>query len=150
MSTVVEWLALGVSVGSAAVAWLAYRRSSKTEARLLVIEESRERDRILEARKAVLVARITREPSNRPIALYLEVENKGLAPAHDICITLDGGTLFGHPAVVKTGEEVTHVWPQSAFRYRLAPHSSAPLPRGISLTWSDDSGEPGKYETTLT
>lgn len=158
---VVSILALVVSV-------LAWVTSWRTQKRQVEIEEAREQDRVLQARKAILVARIVREQraesrttlefgrrdthSSTTYSTYfhLEIENKGMAPARDISVALDGGPLCDHPSYVPEQPEVRLVGPQSAFRYELAPSFAARLPSAISIRWSDDSGEPGKYETTLT
>jgi hypothetical protein len=90
-----------------------------------------------------------REPTVHPTSFYLEVENKGLAPARDISITLDGAPLFEHAAMMKDQEEVTSVGGFSSFRYELY-HPSCPHPRSVTIAWTDESGEPGHYKTTLT
>ena len=143
--------AVAVSFVSVVVSLIALRKSSTTQRRLLEIEEKREHDRVSETRRARFVARIVREPGqNRTPNFYLEIENLGQSPAHDIDVSLDGAPVLKHPTMLQRTEEVQQVGPQSSFRYMLAPHSSARLPQSIQIAWADDSGERGKYETTLT
>jgi len=141
--------ACAVSVLALVVSILAWVTSWRTQKRQVAIEDARELDRIAQTRKAQLVARIVREPPVHPTSFYLEVENKGTALARDVSITLDRTPVLGHAALMEGQEEVTCVGRLSLFRYGLyAP--SCPYPRSIRITWSDDSGEPGLYETTLT
>jgi len=145
--------AVAVSVISVVVSVIALRKSSRTQRRLLEIEERREQDRLSETRKARFVARIVSEepsPGRKTKNFYLEIENLGQSPAHDIDASLDDGPVLDHPTMLQRTKAVRQVGPQSSFRYMLAPHSSARLPQSIKIAWQDDSGEPGHYETTLT
>ncbi|MCH9034329.1 MAG: hypothetical protein IID42_07475 [Planctomycetes bacterium] len=144
--------AVVVSTVAVIVSVVALRKSNKTQRRLLEIEEQREQDRISVTRKARVVARIVREePSSgrKTTSFYLEIENLGQSPAHDIDVSLDDGPVLKHPTMLQKTEEVRQVGPHSSFRYMLAPHSSARLPQSIKIAWEDDSGEPSHYETTL-
>lgn len=145
--------AVAVSLVSVVVAVVALRKSSRTQRRLLEIEEQREQDRVSETRKARLVAQIVREepaPGQKTRNFYLEITNLGQSPAHDIDVSLDDGSVLDHPTMLQRTEEVRQVGSKSSFRYMLAPHMSARLPQNIKIAWQDDSGEPGHYETTLT
>ena len=70
--------------------------------------------------------------------------------ARDIDVVLDGNPVLEHPAVPRGQPEVRQVGCLSGFNYLLAPPFKNPFPRVAEITWSDDSGEPGSYRTTLT
>jgi hypothetical protein len=162
MRTVLDWFddsgnaalaAVVVSFVSVIVSVVALRKSSTTQRRLLEIEEQREQDRVTETRKARFVARIVREdpsPGRKTKNYYLEIENLGQSPAHDIEIELDNGPLFDHPTMLKGTNEVREVGPHSSFRYMLVPTLSTRPPQSITIGWDDDSGDRGIYRTTLT
>lgn len=142
-----------VSFASVVVAVIALRKSNRTQKRLLEIEEQREQDRVSETRKARLVAEIVREefplsPSSK--RTFLEIENLGQSEAREIDVALDNGPATAHPTMLRRTEEIRHVGPQSSFRYTLAPDNATPLPKNVVIEWSDDSGERGRYESTLT
>jgi hypothetical protein len=137
-------IAVIVSVAARITSW-------RTQKWQVAIEQARERDRLKQTRKALLVAKIIREPGrNDSTDWYLEIENRGAAAAGDIAIMLDGASLGQHRAVLRRKEEVRHVGALWSFRYRLCLSSSARLPQHIGITWADGSGERGDYEFTLT
>lgn len=141
-----------LSITAIIVSILAFRKSLKTQNRLVDIEEAREKDRLAEKNKANLTAKITKEELRRSSTsrihwqYHLVVENKGLSEARDIRIWLDGKQVSDHPAFVKDQEEIFIVGPQSQFKY----HIVKPFPSGIAIAWSDDSGEVSSYRSSLT
>jgi heme exporter protein D len=142
--------AFAVALGSLVVAMVDLVKSSRTQKRLLTIEEQRERDRLAETQKARLTARIVKEPSrNRTPNYYLEIANNGEGEAREIRVTLDGAPVMEHRSVVMTGTDITQIGVRSSARYMLAPTQAIRLPRTVELAWVDDSGEPGHYRTTL-
>ena len=152
MSTVIAWVSLAVSVGVAV--WV-HRRQHGLQARMVALEEAREKDRLLEQTKARLTAQLESEVlaqrrHESPRRHFLRIENKGLSEARDIDVVLDGNPVLEHPAVPRGQPEVRQVGSLSGFNYLLAPPFKNPFPRVAEITWSDDSGEPGSYRTTLT
>jgi len=143
MSDAVAWIGLGVSVASVGVAIWALLSSRKAgqrahgiDKRLLQIEEAREQDRIQGQARAVLCARIYRNP-DMGRRLELRVENQGDGEAHDVNVTLDDQPVLSHPSVGNpsirhvNSQEVRQVGPHSHFQYILAVNSSTPCPREI-------------------
>ena len=130
------------------------KQNSDLQKRLLALEESRENDRIRERAKASLVADTLRGDGSGP-AWRLEVENKGRAEAREITVLLDGQAILNHPGVERAtrqglNDELRHLPSGARFRYVLAPTRQCRPPWELHITWTDDSGEPGAYQTTLT
>ena len=143
--------AFAMALGSLVVAMVALVKSSRTQKRLLTIEEQRERDRLAETKKARLTARITEQPSG-PGGWngYLQIINEGKGEAREIQISLDGVPAMEHRSILKQQSPIRQVGPQSAARYVLDSAIGVPLPREVEMRWTDDSGEQGRYRTTLT
>jgi len=145
-----------LSVIAIIVSILAFRKSLKTQNRLVDIEEVREKDRLAEKNKANLTAKIIKEalPRSGSIKIdtnyYLQIENKGSSEARDVKVVLDGKPLLEHPTILKNIEEITQVGPNTDFRYLLVLSMQGRPPSNIEIEWEDDSGEPGNYSTTLT
>lgn len=142
-----------LSVLAISVSLVAWFTSWKTQRRQVQIEERRERERSVQKQKAALIAKVVREPGSRHpqySSYFLAIENLGLAEARDISATLDGKDVMEHPVIAGGQQETRQLGPQSAFRYVMAPSISTPTHFAISIAWSDDSGEPGSYRTTLT
>ncbi len=148
IAAVVSAIAIGVSI------WT-HNRNHKLQARIVALEEAREKDRLAEKQKANLAAQIVSD-SYKNIAggqtprHKLRIDNSGIVEAQNIKITLDDNPLLEHPAIPPNTEEVTKVGPSSFFQYLLALSTQTAPPFELVITWEDDSGEPGKYSTTLT
>jgi hypothetical protein len=153
MTTLLEWLsdsgaavlvASLLSLAALVLSVLAYLTSRKA----LRIEQARERDRVAGARKAALRARIKRLS---PHDFDLLIENDGQAEAREIEVRLDGRPFREHPAAFADQCEVGPLGPGSQARYPLKITLDGPGPPfALELTWQDDSGEPGRFRTTLT
>lgn len=164
MGQLLEWfrdsgfaalIASVLSVGALIISALAWRSSRKTERQFLEIETARERDRLSKARKAFLMARMTREERLRGGAglqsvFYLVIENRGEAEARDIRLRLDGRPFREHCAGLADFKDPQRLGPGSPLRYQLALAFECVPPFNLELSWRDDSGEPGSYQTTLT
>jgi hypothetical protein len=166
MKALLEWLSNSgaavlvsslLSIGAIILSLLAHRTSRKA----LRIEEARERDRVTLSRRAVLVASIMTEDrdavgtaARMGVGImrwnYLVVENPGDAEAREIEVVLDGKPFRNHPVAPKDHQDVRRVGEKSFFRYRLQIRHETKPPFDLELTWQDDSGEPGRYRTTLT
>lgn len=145
-----------VSIIAVIISGIAVYISWRTQNRLVDIEDAREKDRLAEKQKANLTAIIKMEELRRSGTsriirkCYLVVENKGLNEARNIKIVLDDTPLMEHPGILNTQSEIKQVGPESSFRYELAVTGGSNVPSRAEITWEDDSGEPGKYSTTLT
>lgn len=150
-SSLANWLvslvALFLAAGSLVIGWNGQRRQNELQARLLEIEQGRERERQRTARKAVLRAELVREPVNRE---RLRIYNDGEAEAHDVKVRLDGMPILEHRCMPSGQTEVSRIGPRSYAQYLAVLTMGNMPPWDIAITWTDDSGEPGLYRTTLT
>ena len=152
---IVSIIAVVVSALATGISGLAWYNNRKTQTRLVKIEEAREEDRIYQSKKARLVAHIHKEVENQRMhntmwKNMLRIENKGLCEARDIKLALDDKPVMEHRAILKSQSEVTQIGPQSHFDYPLILTLATVPPSKAEITWTDDSGEPGSYKTTLT
>ncbi len=131
-------------------------RSHKLQKRIVCLEEEREKDRQIEKRKAYLTAKIEKEELSRSGTsriyrkYFLVIENKGLSEARNIELLLKDRAVPGNPLLQNVQQEVNHIGPQSSFRYEFSNGFMRELPLPVGIGWQDDSGESGKYQTTLT
>jgi len=148
IAVVISAIAIGVSI------WT-HNRNHKLQTRIVALEEAREKDRLAEKQKANLTAKITKEvlPRSGSIKIdttyYLQIENKGSSEARDVKIKLDNKSLLEHPAIIDE-REIQQIGPQSHIQHLLSLTTKTYPPFDIEITWEDDSGELGKYSTTLT
>ena len=168
MRAVLDWFsepgyaafaAFAVAVGSLVVAIVALVKSSRTQKRLLTIEERRERDRVAAQRRAELRVRLERRvrsfespveerafiPSAR---YYVFLRNEGHAEAREVRVTFDGRKDIPNVCerpdsnTIRPGEEVR--WCLTALRRQRA------LPSQIEVFWEDGLGEARSYRAPLT
>ena len=154
MSTLIPVLSLVVSAIALGVAIWAHVRGHRFGKRMVALEEARESDRIRQGAKANLVADIQRGDGSGPV-WRLEVENRGQAEARDVTVLLDAQPILDHPGVARATQqglnrELRHLAAGARFRYVLAPTLGCRPPWELEITWTDDSGEPGSYQATLT
>ncbi|MBP7068544.1 MAG: hypothetical protein KBB04_09765 [Methanothrix sp.] len=135
-----------ISLISVFVAAAALYTSCKTQKRQVEIEEIREKDRQREMRKADLVARLEDE-NGRDL---LVIENKGAAEARDVMILINGRPLYEYRGFLRGEQEIRSVGPFSSFHYLMALTMGMDPFFEITISWVDDSGEAGRYNTTLT
>lgn len=101
------------------------------------------------AHRACLVAQLVHGKGNNDYRL--RIENKSAIEARDITVLLDGKPILEHPAIPQgIGGEIRQVGPWSYFQYLLAISFQTHPPFEVNITWTDDSGEPGSYRTTVT
>jgi len=140
-ASILSLVSLFIAIAAMIISW-------RTQKRIVEIEEARERDRLKDMRKADLIARFVKDVADRLI-----IENKGPGEAREISIQLNGRPLSEFPAFVGNQPEIHSVGPYSSFHYLMAfcigLESMVYAPE-ITINWTDDSGEPGVYHTTLT
>lgn len=157
-----------IAVASACIAgfalvqsWLTGRKASKATAeanrlikqqvmlqkRLTQIEQSREHAKMMQSLRAVIRAELRKTDRN---SWRLFVENTGQGTARNVTITLDGKPLFEHDAAPRGEEEAKMIGPESEISYCMAVSFSCSPPFEFEATWDDDSGQQGRYGTTLT
>jgi len=137
---IVSLLALVVSI------WAKFSEQ-KTANRLREIEESRERDR----KKAYLWAYVefVHIDPNRKFP-HLIIENTGNASARNVDLQVNSKTREKWTEIRKLPVDVTVIAPKSFVRYFIKTHQMHMPELNICLTWTDDSGEPGVWEQTVT
>jgi hypothetical protein len=144
---IVSLVALAVSVWAILTSRRANKRSQKAQARLVAIEESRERDRVLHGRQARV--RAWMESGNRG-SCELIIVNDGDAAARDLQLIMDDKPLFECPALGRKGSSPPPlIGPGGRIPYPLAITASCHPPFSLKIRWQDESGIPGLYETTL-
>ena len=152
-----ELISLLFSAGALLISCLALRgnlKATKQQAelganqtelqnRLVQIEEAREQDRLAVMGRAALRARIETTPKRD---WRLVIENFGASSAIAVKTLLDGKLLASHPAFF-ANQEVHKTIPElSKVSYLL----SRPGPFEINVSWTDDSGKPGRYAGPIT
>lgn len=149
-------LSLLLSAIAIVVSIWTHDRSHKLQKRIVCLEEEREKDRQIEKGKAYLTAKIEKEELSRSGTsriyrkYFLVIENKGLSEARNIELLLKDRAVPGNPLLQNVQQEVNHTGPQSSFRYEFSTGFMRELPLPVGIGWQDDSGESGKYQTTLT
>ncbi|MEA2064489.1 MAG: hypothetical protein U9P14_12370 [Gemmatimonadota bacterium] len=152
MKEILQWLCenslslitISISLIALFVSIWAFRKSHKTERRMLEIEERREEDRIRESGKAKINARL--------FAYNLEIENNGEAEARDVCVTIDGKSLLEHPAIPDNEKEISLIPAEGFIQYHFASVMGMTGPFKVVITWHDDSGgtQPRSFKAYLT
>jgi len=115
--------------------------------RLTQIEQSREQARVMQSLQAVLRAELRKSPGG---TWRLFVVNTGQGTARNVTITLGGKPLLEHDAVPRGEEEIKTIGPESEISYVMGLTSDCRPPFEFEATWDDDSGQQGRYATTLT
>jgi len=115
--------------------------------RITQIEEAREQDRAIQSRKANLKAELRKVERNN---YRLVINNSGQGTARNVKATLDGKPILEHPAINPGQQEITLIGRYSEISYIARITFGCRPPFKFKVTWEDDSGEPGEYETTLT
>ena len=157
-----------VAVASACIAglalvhsWLAGRKASKATAeandlikqqvalqdRLTHIEQSREHAKLMQSLQAVIRAVLTKTDRS---SWRLFVTNTGQGTARNVTITMDGNPLLEHEAIPRGEQEAKTIGPESEISYCMAICIGRTPPFELEATWDDDSGQQGRYGTTLT
>lgn len=139
----IELASLIISAISVLVAILAWRKSSSVQLRLLEIEEAREQDREIAGNQALLRARLSKR--RKPKKLF--IKNQGKAQARNVEVLVDHQSVVSHPAVKSNQTERRTIGPTAVVVYHLKRNEDRP--KRIHITWVDDSGEPGLFESDL-
>jgi hypothetical protein len=146
-----EFLTGVLSLLAVLVSIIAFAKSHRTQKRLVEIEEAREQDRVSRSRKAHLTAKIINEEPPRTATSqvhrkrYLVIENAGPVKAKDISILLGRMSILDSGLIENPSEEICEIEPDSSFRYEFRPGLTRHNPLLVTMTWKDESGEPGTY-----
>ncbi len=155
--TISNIISIVTAIVSVAAFWQSHcaaKRSAKVQEeqvemqkRITQIEEAREQDRVIQSRKAYLKAELRK---NERGSYRLVIKNSGQGTARNVKATLDGKPILEHPAINPSQQEITLIGPYSEISYIARITFGCRPPFKFKVTWEDDSGEPGEYETTLT
>lgn len=152
LAIVIAGVALAVSIASAVASYIVATRQSENQkrqnelqARLLALESSREQRRIRQGKSAAVRAEVAR--MGRDVCLRLS--NDGSATARSMNVELDGRPMAEHAWMLSNDEFVSMLGPQAETSNIIALVQQSPSKAHIRITWDDDSGEPGEWESEL-
>jgi len=124
-----------------------FKRQVDLQHRLTQIEQSREYARIIQSLKAELRAEL-RSVDRGSYRLF--IKNTGQGTARNVKVILDGKPVLEHPAIPRGEQEARLIGPGSEISYLMAISFDCHPPFELSITWDDESGDTGKYSTSLT
>ena len=142
-----EYITIGLSVIFGITTIFFSIQNHHLKKRLLAVEELRDKERKMTASKAQLRAKIDR--SNK-MSEKLLIENIGNSEARNINIIMDGKPFDEHKAAVSGDGQINYIGAHSQATRLLAMTFACAPPFELEISWEDDSGEPGRYKTTLT
>jgi hypothetical protein len=138
--------ALLVSAWSAWTGWKNSRDQNTMQAQLLRLETARERDRVSDATRATLVARMQRfERSARLIVL-----NGGRSAAQVVRVRVDGKPINENPWFRDVEQPISLIGPDAPFEVMMMTVDGMPTKYRVELDWEDASGQPGHWASDLT
>jgi len=123
------------------------KEQNRIQARLLSLESVRERDRQSYIRRASLRAQIVREPEQ----YVFIVRNEGNGQARAIQVLIDGKQISDHGTILDLGSQTVHtLGPGAEAKYLAAITFGSPLVYNVDLSWEDDTGAPGHWQSQIT
>jgi hypothetical protein len=145
LATIISLIALLVSVVFGVVTWRTASRQNALQKQIADIEGARERDRLKQAHSAEVSAAV--QHLGRECRLI--VGNTGNAVARNLKVLVDGQAALQHRLVPRGEDELTTLGPGASTRYILAVTMGSPRVLDVLLSWEDDSGEQGRWESQL-
>lgn len=147
-SLILPILALLVSIWAAWNSRRTAKEQTVVQQRLLALETSRERDRLLDSRRARLRAEIVKRPEEYIFA----IRNEGNGQARAIRALVDGKAIGDHDTILNLGRKqaVHTLGPGAEARYLAAITFGSPMVYNVELSWEDDTGEPGRWQSQVT
>lgn len=156
---VVASVALAVSIVSGIVTYIIASRQSdnqkrqnefqerqnELQERMLALESSRERQRIHQGKRAAVRAEVVRIGHDR----RLRLSNEGAAVARNIKVDLDGKLMQEHAWMLRNDDVVSILGPTAEAMNIIVLTQQSPMKAHIRITWDDESGEPGEWESEL-
>ena len=142
-----------VSIKSFRKSTKALAESQQTQDKMLKIEQAREHDRQLAKQSAAREkqsAALTTEKLKHKSGYYiLNINNFGSSEARNIKVTLDDKPLSEFPNINPDPDANDTIGHDSTLPFRWKTSHVLSPPFKAKISWSDDSGEDGLYETTL-
>lgn len=142
-NTAVGCLALLISIAALVMGQL---RANKLQARIVELEEGRERERVLGRQQAVLRVRL--EPYKN--AYRFVIANDGAAEASNVRLYLDGKPQHEHGTAVQGDALPNQLGAGATMSCLAAVSSDCPPPFEARVLWDDESGADREYRTVLT
>ena len=146
------WTAIGISIVATIVAVLAVIASHRTstrgndlQARMLSLENARERDRRATGQQAKVVAFMAGTGSHERMFF----RNEGADTARGINIHLDGKPLAEYQYVIPPDRPIGILGPRAEASVLFSNEMGGPDGVRVLVTWEDASGTPGRWETDL-
>ena len=140
--------AIAIAVWSGIVSKRTAKESMLLQRRLLTLETRRERDRLVHSRRARLIAAIEPGDLSRWV---LSVRNEGTSEARAVSVVVNGQDIQRCEDIFAAEGPVTALGPDSGVSFRLAVSGMGPPPvYEVSISWEDDSDEPGHWRGQLT
>ena len=132
---IVSVVALAVSIWAILTSRRANKRSQKAQARLLALEESRERDRVLHGRQARVRASMERGNGGWEVIIVNDAD----AAARNLELIMDDKPLFEHPALGRKGlSPPALIGAQGSISYPLATTGSCKPPFRLKIRWEEN------------
>jgi len=140
-------IALILSGISIVVAVVALIKSQRTQNQMLRIEQAREHDRQVEKRRAKITAKL--EHLQKHGRYELIIANSGASEARDVKVTLNEKPLSELNSIQPKVPRCLTIGAGSSFSCHWKTNETPNILAKLKITWSDDSGKPGFYHTTL-
>jgi hypothetical protein len=144
MSLIISLLAFVGSICATIISYRVGARQNQLQERLLSFEATRERDRLTASRSASLRSWIEGGRDYKLIII-----NEGSSEARSIRTSIDGEPVLSHRLVPRGVAEITKLGPGATISYLLAVTMGTNPVISVSLSWQDDSGEPGQWSSQL-
>jgi hypothetical protein len=138
-------LSLVISVGAAILAWSVSNRQNRLQARMLELEEARERDRLAEGSRAQVSAMMRRSSGSG----RLYIDNSGPAAARNIRVTLDDKPIDKHPYIHEGQELIAVLGPGAHSEFIVKTHDAMPTAFHCQIAWDNPNGDRGFWESEL-
>ena len=148
-----EWtiiLALWAVVATICAGW-EQRQNNKLQARIIELEEARDRERQSDESRARVEVSHRKEPgSGHSWRHFLVLTNRGQAPARELAVTVDGEPMESsrHTPAAHNPVRVLGAGAEQAYSLYIA-FQGVRLPLDVVATWRDDSGIVGIYQTQI-
>ncbi len=144
-----------IALGAVAYSWWIGNKQHKLQERMVLIEESKEKERQCEKDKADIHCWLKQERRVRNqkeyLYTYLCFQNKGQAKATNVTVLINTIPILEYPAFKnhkydKTAEMEPQVPPVRYIVTLRHPHMP---PYTVDVSWEDNSGKSGHRETTV-
>jgi hypothetical protein len=122
-------------------------RQNSIQARILDLEHTRDAERHRDQTKARLVASVERGPGRYD--RHLQIYNGGYGGARELRTFLDDAPISEHALVARDEQPMTLLGSEGKIEYLLMPDLQSEDVIKVRLEWTDDSREPGVWESHL-